>query len=505
MRPAHGLLLLLVCLLFAAWAFAPRGTASGAVAGLVTDDRGPVSGARVRFQGHGSVALTGPDGRFRLPRPAKGTARVVAWKEGYRIEGTNLEALPLTLTLNRLPEEDWPDYSWVDPAPDPAAANNCGNCHGDIFREWQASAHARSATNRRFLNLFDGSDWHGRPGVGWNLSAEHPDGRGVCAVCHAPTLTDPGGDYDPRAARAVAARGVHCDYCHKVTEAPTGTLGITFGRDAMRLLRPRGEQQLFFGPLDDAQRAGESFAFSPLYRDSRYCAACHEATVFGVHVYSTYTEWLDSPARRAGQQCQSCHMTPTGTLTNIAPGKGGIERDPQTLASHQFPGGNPEMLRRCLSVSARLARDAAGVRAEVEVRADGVGHRVPTGFIDRNLLLVVEAQDGAGAPVPARAGPALPPTAGRGVAGLPGRLYAKRLSDPQGRSPIPFWRAHDEPEDNRLFPGRPDRSAFAFPAAAARVRVRLLYRRFWQEVAEDKGWPDNEITVADRTFQSPPG
>ena len=132
----------------------------------------------------------------------------------------------------------------------------------------------------------------------------------------------------------------------------------------------------------------KSFGYSPLYKESRYCASCHEGVLFGVHVYGTYSEWLESPARRQGQQCQSCHMTPTGKLTNIAPGKGGIERDPKTLASHDFPGGQAEMLRRCLKLSVRVRRVEQGVRAEVEVTAENVGHRVPTGFIDRNLLLI---------------------------------------------------------------------------------------------------------------------
>jgi hypothetical protein len=36
-----------------------------------------------------------------------------------------------------------------------------------------------------------------------------------------------------------------------------------------------------------------------------------------------------------------------------------------------------------------------------------------------------------------------------------------------------------------------------FPASAKSVRARLLYRRFWPEVADAKGWPDNETTVRD--------
>src|SRR5207244_3382643 len=155
----------------------------------------------------------------------------------------------------------------------------------------------------------------------------------------------------------------------------------------LRLLRPR-EGQLFFGPLDDVDR-GED-AYSPLYRDSRYCASCHEGVVFGVHVYSTYSEWQDSPARRQGLHCQSCHMAPTGRLTNLAPGHGGIDRDPRTLGNHRFfRGSQAQMLRACVRVATSLRRERGEVRAEVCVRAEGVGHRVPTGFIDRHLLLVV--------------------------------------------------------------------------------------------------------------------
>src|SRR5262249_42318110 len=152
----------------------------------------------------------------------------------------------------------------------------------------------------------------------------------------------------------------------------------------------------------------EVFAYAPLYKESRYCASCHEGVVFGVHAYGTYSEWLESPARRQGRQCQDCHMAPSGTLTNIAPGKGGIERDPRTRASHGFPGGQADLLRRCLSVTTSAERTKHGVGVRVEVRAESVGHRVPTGFVDRNLVLVVEATGAAGKPVALLRGPKLP-------------------------------------------------------------------------------------------------
>jgi hypothetical protein len=238
-----------------------------------------------------------------------------------------------------------------------------------------------------------------------------------------------------------------------------------------------------------------------MYRESRYCASCHEGVVFGVPVYTTYSEWLASPARKQGQQCQTCHMAPTGTLTNIAPGKGGIERDPWTLAVHRFPGRQRKMLRRCLAVSVRVLSQGGKWRAQVEVRAEQVGHRVPTGFIDRNLLLVVEAFDRHGKEVARLAGARLPPLAGKPLVGKAGRLYAKQLLDGNVAGPIPFWRHHNTIQDTRLFPGRADRSEFGFPASTNRVRVRLLYRRFWHEVAETKRWPDNEIVVLERIWK----
>jgi hypothetical protein len=436
-----------------------------------------------------------------LPRAAAGR-RVTAAREGYFIAGAAVEDSPRSILLRRLPITDNEEYEWVNPAPDPAGRHNCANCHAEIYREWAASAHSRSATGQHLLNLYEGSDWQGRPGVGWGLLRDRPDGSGVCNACHVPTMPLAGEDYfDLRKARGVAAHGVHCDYCHKVHEVGDGTIGLTHGRFNLTLLRP-AEGQLSFGPLDDVDR-GED-VFSPLYRESRYCASCHEGIVFGVHVYSTYSEWLASPARREGKQCQTCHMAPTGRMTNMAPAKGGIERDPMTLANHRFLAGSlEEMLRGAVAVSVTVLRESGQVRAVVEVRADGAGHRVPTGFVDKHLVLTVEGFGATGQPLPLLLGPVLPKVAGRGQAGKPGRLYAKLLKDFEGRAPAPFWRADPSVADTRLEPGRPDRQNYVFPDRTSRLRVRLVHRRFWPQVAEAKGWADDTIVVVEQEVRVP--
>ena len=395
-----------------------------------------------------------------------------------------------------LPARDNTDYQWVDPAPDPRQSGNCANCHGAIYREWTASGHSRSASGRHFRNLYEGTSWHGSANAGWGLLTQHPDGAAVCASCHAPAIPDDdiAARDDLRKLAGVAAQGVHCDFCHKVAGLGDGEAGRTHGRFNLRLLRPK--EQLFFGPLDDVDR-GED-AYSPLYHESRYCASCHEGIVFGVHVYSTYSEWLDSPARRQRQQCQDCHMRPTGTMTNIAPGHGGIERDPKTLANHRFfAPDREEMLRRCVRVTAEARRTGGGVRAVVRVGAEGAGHRVPTGFIDRHLILTVEALDRNGRPV-AGSGPKLPPAAGPELTGQPGRLFARLLTGRDGTAPAPFWLANGDPVDSRLIPGQVEETAWDFPAATAQLRVRVLYRRFWAEVARTKGWPDSDTVIHER-------
>jgi hypothetical protein len=460
------------------------------VRGTVVSAGRPVPGAIVRWQGRTTSAVADARGRFHV-RASGGVQRLTAAKEGFLVAWTSSRRPHLSLEV--LPTDDHEDYAWISPIPDPHAPNNCGNCHEAIFDEWSQSAHASSARNPKFLHLFAGTDGVAPPAKTWNLLEEHPLGSGVCAKCHAPTLEAPDLGYDVRQARGTAAHGVHCDYCHKIADAPTDKLGVRFGRDGYPLVRPAPGRLLVFGSLGDAVRPGEDFAYAPFYRDSRYCASCHEGVIFGVHVYGTYSEWLESPARREGKQCQDCHMTPTGRLGNLAPGHGGIERDPAQLASHVMPGATVEMLRRCLKLNVVTARRGGQVEVRVELRAVDVGHRVPTGFIDRHLVLVVAARTAAG-DAPLLAGPTLPKRVGPEHASSPGRIFGKQHVNDDG-APLPFWRLADAEEDTRLIPGRPETATFVFGGDVRELHVRLLYRRFWDEVARARGWSDNELVV----------
>ena len=385
--------------------------------------------------------------------------------------------------------------------PSETAKNNCGNCHRQIFTEWKGSRHADSANNKHLLNLFSGTDWHGRPMPTWNVQKENDLGSGVCANCHAPTFRDATLEYDLAKVNGVAGHGVHCDFCHKIADAPTDKLGLLFGKDGYKLLRPPKGEQISFGPLEDAVRPGEMFGHSPIYKESRYCASCHEGIVFGVHVYGTYSEWQRSPAKKRGQHCQTCHMAPTGRMTNIAPGHGGIQRNPSTLASHHLPGRHPLMLRKSLPMTIQCQPEKKELRVIVTVRPTNVGHRVPTGFPDRNLILLVEATRKNGQNGVLLSGSRLSALAGKKLTGKPGRLYAKQLMGNKGEQPHPFWLPVGKITDSRLYPERTEKQTFVFAEGVTKVRVRLLYRRFWHTVSEAKQWPDNETLVWDRVVE----
>ena len=492
-----GLVLLLAVGLFRSYLPHGAGPSHITVRGRVFDGSGPAVAARVRVKGKPERAATDARGQFSLTLPAAHAGRITAWKSGYYISGAARGASPLSIRLSPLPGHDNPAYQWIDSRPLPDQEESCGNCHLQIFQQWQASGHARSATNRRFLNMLNGTDWDGQENVGWNLMADLPEGAGVCTSCHAPSVEfDNPAFHDLRQVAGVSAQGVHCDYCHKVCETDIRSPGLTHGRDGLKLLRP-SERQVFFGSMDDVDTGNASYL--PLYADSRVCAPCHEGILFGTHVYGTYSEWLASPAAIDGRQCQSCHMAPSGRMRNIAPGRGGIDRDPMTLANHGDLGERSERLRRCLRLELQERRQPDGVHVKVEVALVDVGHRMPTGFIDRQLILVVDVRDASGNSVELRSGPRLPNSAGS-LSGKAGRLYAKQAIGLDGRTPLPFWMVPREVTDDRLSPSRPDRIEFVFADAAAKLHVRLLYRPFWEEVARSKGWPPDEIVVFDRTY-----
>ncbi|MCC6805646.1 MAG: carboxypeptidase regulatory-like domain-containing protein [Anaerolineae bacterium] len=541
---------------------------SGVVSGAVVDANGPVANAIVQFRGtpiqtrtdsHGTFTLTGVD----TSKPFT----ISAWADGYYVGWTQLDAgtvADATVTLRPLPIVDNNEYQWFTHNGVEGSAA-CAACHRE-YREWQADAHAQSATNERFLTVYTGEDVNGQRGqvTQWGLTGalppnpdkpyygvgfqlDYPNRAGNCATCHTPLVsTEPnnqncswsgchtdltiersrgviGQPAIPTSAHGVSAEGITCEFCHKIggvivdpeTKLPLPDMpGIL----SVRLYRPMDESEdVFFGTLIDIT-ANDTYL--PLQSESQFCAACHYGVFGGVVgagevtggtvIYNSYGEWLDSPYSDpvTGKTCQDCHMPESSANWAVYASMGGLARDYVPMYDHTMLGvTNERFMQNAVTMTGTAQRVDGGLQVEVTIVNDQTGHDVPTDTPIRSMLLVVEARDADGNLLTLIEGSVNPDYSGS-YAGQPGKTFAKVLCDDwTGETPTAaIWRPVTVVEDTRLAALASDTTAYTFdlPAdEAATVDVRLIFRRAFANLARQKGWNDPDILMEQMTLTIP--
>lgn len=463
------------------------------ISGIVVDANGPVAGAAVQVHLAEKQTTTAPDGSFTLrDLPATDAVTVTVWADGYYINWTRVTTPdePIRLQLNPVYTTDNVAYDWFEQDGIEGSAA-CGVCH-TAYNEWQQDAHAQTATNYRFVNLYAGTDIHGnqspqtgytragkiappdlsQPYYGPGFKLDNPNRPGSCAACHTPMAaklpTNDGctwsgchstatAQYTDLIADGVsplypygdAEEGISCEFCHKISDVllnpATGTpYDDAPGILSLELRRPEAGNDVFFGPLDDVVRTDIEIprdSYLPLQQESAFCAGCHHGVMGGVVadmkvtggvlVYSSYAEWLASPYSdpKTGKSCQDCHMPKGDAGYFVFPAKGGQQRDSYQVSTHQMPGTNDEQfLQNAVTMTSTATVQGKQLQVAVSITNDKTGHAVPTDSPLRHLLLVVKATDANGRPLVLQAGPTLPRWAGA-VAGAPGAYYAKILRD----------------------------------------------------------------------------
>ncbi len=193
----------------------------------------------------------------------------------------------------------------------------CGECHREVYREWQDSWHARAWSDP--LVRAQSNDF---------ANAE-------CLPCHAPQPVLATGLDRPVVARAERlAEGVDCRACHAF-EPDAGAERVAGTRDLPAApCRPKAVAEL----------SGATF-----------CTPCHNQ-------HRTVTEWLVSRYAAEGIGCIDCHM----------PLRDG---DPARGRDHTMHGGHSLELLQA-AVELRVQRAPEGVVIEVE--NVGAGHSFPT-------------------------------------------------------------------------------------------------------------------------------
>jgi len=512
--------------------------------GIVRDERGPVPGAVVRIQATAASTVTDPKGRFSFSDLiCDEVVPLTAWAPGYYISGGEQYqpgSFDAEIFLTAHTDRDNPRYAWLPSTFHPGEGENqgCAECHSKIgtsypfalpVDEWLSDAHGQSAANPRFLSMYLGTDLQGRkspltrfrhsrdygriplppdlsrPYHGPGYKLDFPQSAGNCAACHVPlpAVNDPYG-VDPTLVEA--AEGISCDFCHKIwgvkldlhsglpADNMPGVLSFEF-------LRPEAGHQLFMGPFDDVAPGEDTFL--PLQRQSQFCAPCHFGVFWDTIIYNSFGEWLNSPYSNPvhGQTCQDCHMPKRGVQYFARPDKGGLRRDPATISSHLMPGAvDRELLRNALTMNVAVTRDHDSIVVTVELWNDRTGHHVPTDSPLRHLILLVQSGNARGQRLQQIAGPTLPDWTGDDYAGLPGQVYAKILEElwTETSPTAAYWNQTRIVADNRIAAGEKAESRYVFLTQRKipiDIEVRLIYRRAFRELMQQKGWDDPDIIM----------
>jgi hypothetical protein len=515
---------------------------SGAlISGIVLDPLGvPLAQATVRIQATANETMTDEQGRFVLAGLEAGRpVTVSAWKQGYycaKVEGVVPPASGIMVSMRLVQTNDNPDYQWIPPT----GENSCYSCKPGVTRVWlENDAHGKSALNPRFLTMYNGTDVNGsqspltsygysrdygrvpllpdpsQPYFGPGYKLDFPDTAGNCAACHIPgAAVDAPYGTNSNTVSGVNQFGIHCDYCHKVADVKLDPVtGLPYmnmpGVLSQDIRRPFPEDpdryQLFFANFDDDNVPMED-TYLPLITQSQWCAPCHYGMFWDTVVYNSFGEWLASPYSDpvTGKTCQQCHMpAPTlldgQPLTNVAPGKGGVERDPLTIPAHTFPGASStDLLQNAVTMSVSSRRDGNRVIIEVNILNNRTGHHVPSDSPLRQLILLVQAAGPGGEPLVQVDSPMLPDWAGIGD---PAEGYYAGIS-PTGA----YWNPTRVVSDNRIPAFGSDTSTYIFEAPAVgsiTVDISLFFRRAFIQLMEWKGWDVPDILMEEARIEIP--
>ena len=522
------------------WLVLPTSSAAslpitGTISGRVFDAYGMVPGATVRLQATEFKTQTGADGAFTLGVPGEGPYVITAWANGFYVgwaEDIMAGAEDVLITLKPYYTTDNPDYTWfsTESAEGSLSCSHCMPC----YTEWQVDAHAQSAVNARYITMYNGTDVNGnqspltryvtvkdyglrplrpdpdQPYYGPGYKLDFPNTAGNCGACHTPgAAAKPGAAYmaDVNQLTGIDVEGVFCEFCHKIGEVSLDpTTGLPYrnmpGVLSIHLYRPVEDQQLFLGNFDDVTRR---VSYLPLIEESAFCAPCHFGVFWDEVIYNSFGEWLDSPYSdsETGKTCQNCHMLPVDYDYFVYPEQGGFSRDRSRIYSHYMPGAADEnLLQNTAELNMMVEQVNNEVIVTVEVTNTQAGHHIPTDSPLRQIFLVVTATDAQGNMLPLVEGPVLPAWAGD-LQGASGIYFAKILQEiwtevsPTGA----YWNPTRIVEDTRLpaLATHTSRYVFVIPEDAAdatvTVEARLIFRRAFYELIQQKGWDAPDILM----------
>jgi len=274
-------------------------------------------------------------------------------------------------------------YWWENPLPRQAVpqgltslrAADCGVCHQEIYREWQASAHSQALSDRQFQ-----AEMHKSPAVSW-----------LCLNCHTPLENQ----------LAQIAVGVRNNSTHQPLLRKNPEYDATLAREGVTCAVCHVKDGVILGPYGDS-KAPHPVRKAPELLTEQTCTTCHQATAAYtdtlVCTFDTGQEWRQSPYAARGQVCSHCHMPAVTRPVAV----GGPER---ASRRHLFMGSKiPKEKNIPAAHRAYYDLFTSGLAVDLRpgklvVRNARAGHLLPTGDPERYILVQAELLDASGAVV----------------------------------------------------------------------------------------------------------
>lgn len=291
-------------------------------------------------------------------------------------------------------------------------SSNCELCHAGYAESptdaWQGTMMANAVRDPLFLAALTIAE------------QDLADSGNFCLRCHTPNGWLEGrclpGDGSALSEEDIDS-GISCDACHRMVEAPGGSLignaQYTIADDASKR-GTIGSELSTHGVIAD-----------PYQADGDMCGVCHEVSNPALNDFPielTWTEWVNSDFAVEGETCQDCHMKVTrGYAANLF---GLPDRD---IHVHRFVGANAWIPEVLAAEYPELGREEAFLQTAADARelllesailevmppktqlrpnSDGqilirvenlTGHKLPSGYPEgRRIWLEVTVEDAQG-------------------------------------------------------------------------------------------------------------
>ena len=314
-------------------------------------------------------------------------------------------------------------------------STKCKSCHNEIFDQWANSNHKNLVESNPYYMVMESiaGEVEGNEFKKWCMGCHNPSAltTGLTRTSHsmndnflANTIFEKNAQtlvktYEKHGNKRLE-EGVSCLTCHRITDATSEgnasyALNIT-NREKYPFEDDESSIGSYLGHkfINAKPKVHKDSYMKPLYKESKYCASCHDETspTTNKQIVSTFKEWEASPYnnkedKTKNKTCIDCHMTylkddKFAPLSGFST-DGGVLKD--DIKVHYFAGSNhflaglkdeknEEQILQLLRTSAKLDVNIKDNQIYVGIENVGAGHHLPTGVADfRELWLDITISD----------------------------------------------------------------------------------------------------------------